>query len=101
MVNLDILGSIPNKNLSTSKKRICCIRNKNKRLRNSKKIRDYVDFVIINGENSADGFGITEKCKKYVQNLIKGEDYPNYKNGLPDYAKLSHPLVKKKLKKFK
>ncbi len=50
---------------------------------------------------SADGFGITEKCKKYVQNLIKGEDYPNYKNGLPDYAKLSHPLVKKKLKKFK
>ena len=45
MVNLDILGSIPNKNLSTSKKRICCIRNKNKRLRNSKKIRDYVETI--------------------------------------------------------
>ena len=50
---------------------------------------------------SKDGFGITNKCKKYIQNLTKGEDYPPYKNGIPVYAKLKCLLVKKKLKKFK
>ena len=39
------------------------------------------------------------KCVKYIENLIKGENYPPYKNGLPEYAKLKHPLVKKNLKK--
>jgi len=50
---------------------------------------------------SKDKFGITNKCKKYIQNLVKGEDYPPYENGIPIYAKLKHPLVKKKLKSFK
>ena len=47
-----------------------------------------------------DGFGITSTCKNYIRNLIIGEDYPPYKNGVPTYARLSHPLVKKRLKRF-
>ena len=45
-----------------------------------------------------DGFGITEKCREYLQPLMKGEDYPPYKNGLPDYVRLKNLPVKKKLK---
>jgi len=49
-----------------------------------------------------DGFGITDKCREYMLPLIKGEDYPPYKNGLPDYVTLKNVLVAKKLnKKFK
>ena len=44
-----------------------------------------------------DGFGITEECREYLQPLIEGEDYPPYKNGLPDYAVLKNIVVKKKL----
>jgi len=28
---------------------------------------------------TADGFGITDKCKRYLLPLIQGEDYPAYK----------------------
>ncbi|MEW6647992.1 MAG: 6-phosphofructokinase [Pseudomonadota bacterium] len=45
-----------------------------------------------------DGFGITEKCREYLLPLIKGEDYPPYKNGLPQYATLKNVAVAKKLK---
>lgn len=48
-----------------------------------------------------DGFGITEKCRKYLAPLIQGEDYPPYKNGLPQYVRLKNVGVKKKLKQFK
>ena len=44
-----------------------------------------------------DGFGITEKCRTYLQPLIEGEDYPPYRNGLPDYIKLKNIAVPKKL----
>ncbi len=44
-----------------------------------------------------DGFGITEKARQYLQPLIQGEDYPPYKNGLPDYVQLKNILVEKKL----
>ena len=47
---------------------------------------------------SKDGFGITEKCRTYLSPLIQGEDYPPYKNGLPDYIKLKNVAVPKKLK---
>ena len=47
---------------------------------------------------SADGFHITSKCRTYLAPLIAGEDYPPYKNGLPDYVKLSNFAVPKKLK---
>lgn len=50
---------------------------------------------------SKDGFSITDKAKEYLAPLIKGEDYPPYKNGLPDYAKLKNVMVPAKLKSFK
>ena len=49
---------------------------------------------------SADGFGITESCRAYLQPLIQGEDYPPYKNGLPQIARLKGVLVPKKLGSF-
>jgi 6-phosphofructokinase 1 len=50
---------------------------------------------------SKDGFGITEKCREYLVPLIKGEDYPPYKNGLPNYVRLKNIGVKRKLGNFK
>jgi len=44
-----------------------------------------------------DGFGITSEARAYFEPLIHGEDYPPYKNGLPDYARLKQVLAKKKL----
>jgi len=46
---------------------------------------------------TADGFGITEKCRRYLAPLIQGEDYPPYRNGLPDYVRLKNAAVPKKL----
>jgi 6-phosphofructokinase len=46
---------------------------------------------------SADGFGITDKARRYLSPLIHGEDYPPYKNGLPQYVKLKNRAVEKKL----
>ena len=45
-----------------------------------------------------DGFGITPRCRTYLSPLIKGEDYPPYKNGLPQYVQLKNVAVTKKLK---
>ncbi len=50
---------------------------------------------------SEDGFGITEACREYLAPLIEGEDYPPYKDGLPDYVRLKNIAVKKKLGEFK
>ena len=44
-----------------------------------------------------DGFNITQEARKYLQPLINGEDYPPYKNGLPDYVSLRKVMVPKKL----
>ena len=49
---------------------------------------------------SKDGFGITNKCREYLEPLIKGEDYPPYKNGLPRYVILKKAAVPKKLEAF-
>lgn len=46
-----------------------------------------------------DGFHITQAARNYLLPLIKGEDYPPYKNGLPQYVTLKNTLAKKKLKK--
>ena len=48
-----------------------------------------------------DGFGITDKCRTYLTPLIKGEDYPPYKDGLPQYVQLKNVAVAKKLGDFK
>jgi 6-phosphofructokinase 1 len=47
---------------------------------------------------TADGFGITAACRKYLAPLIAGEDYPPYKDGLPQYARIRGKAVKRKLK---
>lgn len=49
---------------------------------------------------SRDGFGITDKCREYLLPLIKGEDYPPYKDGLPAYVRLKNAPVAKKLGDF-
>jgi 6-phosphofructokinase 1 len=46
---------------------------------------------------SADGFGITEAALRYLAPLIRGEAYPPYRNGLPDYVKLRNLAVPKQL----
>lgn len=48
---------------------------------------------------SDDGYGITEACRRYLQPLISGEDYPPYKAGLPDYVQLINSEVQKRLNK--
>lgn len=50
--------------------------------------RDYI---------TKDGFHITAKARRYLAPLIKGEDYPPYKDGLPQYVTLKNTPVKKKL----
>ena len=47
-----------------------------------------------------DGFGITAKARAYLAPLIQGEDYPPYKHGVPQYARLKGVLVPKKLPAF-
>ncbi|ABB74047.1 6-phosphofructokinase [Nitrosospira multiformis] len=47
-----------------------------------------------------DGFGITDLCREYLAPLIEGEDYPPYKDGLPDYVRLKNVAVPKKLSGF-
>lgn len=47
-----------------------------------------------------DGFGITEKCRRYLLPLIQGEDYPRFQNGLPRYVSLKNVAVPKKLPVF-
>ena len=54
--------------------------------------RDYI---------TEDGFGITEACREYLTPLIQGEDYPPYKNGLPDYVTLKNVAAAKRLSEFK
>ncbi len=46
---------------------------------------------------SADGFGITAKARRYLAPLIQGENYPPYKNGMPQYVVLKNAAVQKKL----
>jgi 6-phosphofructokinase 1 len=50
---------------------------------------------------TADGFHITEACRRYLSPLIAGEDFPPFKNGLPDYVRLKNLPVTKKLSEFK
>ena len=51
--------------------------------------RDYI---------TPDGFHITPKGRRYLAPLIKGEDYPPYRDGLPRYVVLKNKPVRRKLK---
>ncbi len=46
---------------------------------------------------TADGYGITAACRRYLEPLIGGEDYPPYKAGLPAYARLRGKSVRRRL----
>ena len=47
---------------------------------------------------TADGFGITAACRRYLTPLIAGEDYPPYVDGLPDYVRIKGKPVRRRLK---
>ncbi|MDO8347830.1 MAG: 6-phosphofructokinase [Rugosibacter sp.] len=49
---------------------------------------------------TADGFGITAACRRYLSPLIAGEDFPPFRNGLPDYVRLQNRIIKKELPPF-
>jgi ATP-dependent phosphofructokinase / diphosphate-dependent phosphofructokinase len=44
-----------------------------------------------------DGFGITAACRRYLEPLIAGEDYPPYRDGLPDYVRIRGAVVRRRL----
>jgi 6-phosphofructokinase 1 len=44
-----------------------------------------------------DGFGITAKARTYLGPLMRGEDFPPFRDGLPRYVRLKNTLVAKKL----
>ncbi len=48
---------------------------------------------------TADGFGITAACRRYLLPLIGGEDYPPYRCGLPSYVELKGMGVPKRLRR--
>ena len=48
-----------------------------------------------------DAFSISAACRRYLQPLIQGEDYPPYRNGLPDYVRLRNVAVEKKLSPYR
>ena len=56
-----------------------------------------VEKMMPAGFIDPDGFGITRDCRRYLTPLIGGEDYPPYRNGLPDYVKLANTPVSRKL----
>ena len=46
---------------------------------------------------TTDGYGITAKARAYLAPLIRGEDPPPFKDGLPQYVRLKNVAVPKKL----
>jgi 6-phosphofructokinase 1 len=46
-----------------------------------------------------DGFGITASAREYLAPLIRGEAYPDYRDGLPVYVRLKNELVPRKVKR--
>ena len=56
-----------------------------------------VERKMPRGFITRDGYHITAACRRYLQPLIAGEDYPPYKAGLPDYVRLKNLAVPKKL----
>ncbi len=51
---------------------------------------------------AADGFGITEAARRYLEPLIRGEDYPEYdrNTGMPRYFRPRLEMVARKLASF-
>lgn len=47
-----------------------------------------------------DGYGITQACRAYLQPLTEGEDYPPYRDGLPEFVRLKNVQVAQRLPSF-
>ncbi len=60
-----------------------------------------VEKVMPRNFITRDGFHITDEARAYFSPLIQGEDYPEYRNGIPQYARLKNFLEPKKLKRWK
>ncbi len=58
-----------------------------------------VEKAMPRGYISRDGFGITSRCRTYLAPLIRGEAYPPYKAGLPNYIRLKNVQAPKILNK--
>ncbi len=46
---------------------------------------------------TADGFGVTAAGRRYLSPLIQGEDFPPFKDGMPQYVSLKNVAVRKRL----
>ncbi len=57
-----------------------------------------VEKKLPRGYITADGLHITPQARRYLAPLIKGEDYPPYRDGLPHYVTLKNAPVKRKLR---
>ena len=61
-----------------------------------------VEIMMPTNFISKDGFGITKRCRDYLEPLIQGEDYPPYgRDGMPKYVQLKNVPVNRKLADFK
>ncbi len=60
-----------------------------------------VEKKLPRGFITPDGFGITARARAYLAPLIRGEDFPPFKDGLPQYVRLKNVAVPKKLGEFK
>ncbi|MCK5892922.1 MAG: 6-phosphofructokinase [Endozoicomonadaceae bacterium] len=49
---------------------------------------------------SEDGLHITEECRRYLEPLIVGENYPPFKHGVPVHTRLKKVYVEKQLPLF-
>jgi len=56
-----------------------------------------VEKMLPRNYITADGYGITAKARAYLSPLIRGEDFPPFKDGLPRYVRLKNVAVPKKL----
>ncbi len=56
-----------------------------------------VEKMLPRNYISADGYGITARARAYLSPLIRGEDFPPFKDGLPQYVRLKNAAVPKKL----
>ena len=55
-----------------------------------------VEKMMPKSYMTRDGFGITKRCRDYLGPLMKGEDIPPFRDGLPRYVVLKNVAVEKK-----
>ena len=56
-----------------------------------------VERKVPKSFRTRDGFGISKRARTYLQPLIQGEAYPDYRRGMPRYVTVKNILVPQKL----